>query len=144
MTGSVHAAIGAMIGKRLRNKPLAFLLGMGTHALGDMVPHHDMGPGETPLVFGTLAHIALVHGWNSPAFWAALGAVLPDFEHIPAELRKDPRRSEPMEEKYFPTHNATLPHLKWPWHVNWGIAFNIVLFLGGLYLAGTLGKRQQS
>lgn len=140
MTGSVHAAIGAMIGRRLRNKPLALIVGIGSHALGDMVPHHDMGPAETPLVFATLAHIALRHGWNSPPFWAALGAVLPDFEHIPAELRKDPRRSEPMPEKYFPTHNAQLPHLKWPWHINWGIAFNILLFVGGLYLADTLGK----
>jgi hypothetical protein len=140
MTGSVHAAIGAAIGKQLRSKPLALIIGIGSHVVGDMLPHHDMGAAEAPLVFATLAHIALRHGWNSPAFWAALGAVLPDFEHIPAELKKDPRRSEPMEEKYFPTHNAKLPHLKWPWHINSGIAFNILLFLGGLYLADTLGK----
>src|SRR5687767_1353113 len=116
MMGSVHAALGAALGKRIGNTPLAFAAGVASHLAGDVVPHHDMGPLEAPLVFGTVALMAYKHGWKSPQFFGAVGAILPDFEHIPAELRKDPRRHEPMEEKLFPTHNNQVPHGKWPLH----------------------------
>lgn len=139
MTGSVHAAIGAALGKRCVNKPLAFGAGLLSHLIGDLVPHHDMGPGETPIVFGTMARIVQQHGWDSPQFWGALGAILPDFEHIPAELKKDPRRHEPMAEKWFPTHNGKAKHGRWPLQEHWGVAMQIGLYLGCLYLAGTLG-----
>lgn len=143
MTGSVHAAIGAAVGRLVRNKPLAFVAGVASHGVGDMIPHHDMGPGETPIVFATLAKIAQVHGWNSPQFWGALGGVCPDFEHIPAELKKDPRRFWPMAEKWFPTHNGRLPHSSWPLAEKWGTLMQIVLYIGGLYLAGTLLKSRK-
>jgi hypothetical protein len=142
MTGSVHAAIGAALGRYIKNKPAAFAVGMFSHFVGDVVPHKDMGIGETPIVFATMARIAQQHGWNSPQFWGALGAILPDFEHIPAELRKDPRRHEPMEEKLFPTHNNTVDHGSWP-HPDWmGEAMQVALYLTGLYLAGTLGRKR--
>ena len=73
MTGSVHAAIGAALGRYIRNKPLAFVAGVTSHMVGDMVPHHDLGPGETPIVFATMARIAQQHGWYSAQFWGALG-----------------------------------------------------------------------
>lgn len=138
MTGFVHAALGAAIGKAIGNKPLAFCVGMVSHAVGDLIPHHDVGVMEAPLLTATMLRIIQQHGWNSPQFWGALGAVCPDFEHIPTELRKDPRRFEPMEEKWFPTHNSQLPHAKWPHDERWGHVMNFTLFLGGLYLAGTL------
>lgn len=144
MTGSVHAALGAAIGRFVRNKPLAFVLGVGSHFVGDVIPHHDMGAGETPIVFGTMARIVQQHGWNSPQFWGALGAICPDFEHIPAELRKDPRRFEPMEEKWFPTHNNKVAHAGWRHAEHWGVLMQIVLYLGGLYLAGTLGNAKHN
>ncbi len=144
MTGSVHAALGAAIGRFIPNKPLAFVAGVASHFAGDVVPHHDMGPGETPLVFATMARIAQQHGLNSPQFWGALGGICPDFEHIPAELKKDPRRHEPMDEKLFPTHNGRVAHGGWSWPEGWGIAMQVALFLGGLYLAGTLGKPKQN
>ena len=140
MMGSVHAALGAALGNRIKNKPLAFVAGIVSHLVGDMIPHHDMGPAEAPLVFGTVALVGHKHGWSSPQFLCAVGAILPDFEHIPAELRKDPRRHKPMSEKLFPTHNNRLPHSKWPLHESLGIVMNIVLYLGGLYLAGMLER----
>ena len=144
MTGFVHVALGAALGRFIQNKPAAFLAGMGSHLLGDVVPHLDMGAGEAPLVFGTLAQVVHRHGWNSPQFWGALGAICPDFEHIPAELRQDPRRFEKMEEKLFPTHTKRpyeLHHGTWPLDNKWGLALNFSLFVAGLWLAGTWGKK---
>ncbi len=98
MTGFVHAALGAAIGRYARNPVLAFALGFGSHIVGDVIPHLDMDIGETPLVFGTLAQVYREHGWKSGQFWGALGAVCPDFEHIPYELRADERevRADPQ------------------------------------------------
>lgn len=140
MTGSVHAALGAAIGRLVRNPVLAFVAGVVSHGVGDVIPHHDMGPAETPLVFGTLARIGQQHGLKSGQFWGALGGVCPDFEHIPAELRKDPRRFEAMDEKLFPTHNNRVKHAEWPHAEIWGVAMQIALFFVGLALAGTLGR----
>ncbi|HEX8550099.1 MAG TPA: hypothetical protein VF681_00950 [Abditibacteriaceae bacterium] len=142
MTGSVHAAIGALIGSKIKNKPLAFAAGMFSHFVGDVVPHHDMGTIETPIVFATMARIGQQHGWNSSEFWGALGAICPDFEHIPAELRKDPRRFEAMPEKLFPTHNGTVEHGTWNLPKWTGEAMQVGLYLGALYLAGTLGRKK--
>lgn len=143
MTGFVHAAIGAAIGKHVRHPALAFAAGVASHVVGDVVPHYDMDIGETPLVFGTLGYLAYEHGWKSPEFWGALGAVCPDFEHIPYELNQDPRRFEPMEEKFIPTHNNTLPHGRWPLEPKWGVFLNFCLFLTGLWIAGSLHKKGQ-
>lgn len=141
--GSVHAAIGAAIGRYVSSAPLAFALGVLSHAAGDAIPHQDLGAEETPLVFFTMARVAQQHGWKSPQFWGALGAICPDFEHVPAELRQDPRRFEPMPEKLFPTHNGTLKHARWKFGKDSGIAMQIVLYLGCLWLAGTLGEARE-
>lgn len=143
MTGFVHAALGAAIGRYAKNPVLAFALGFGSHIVGDVIPHLDMDIGETPLVFGTLAQIYRQHGWKSGQFWGALGAVCPDFEHIPYELKRDPRRFEPMKEKFIPTHNGQLPHGRWPFEDKWGVMLNFSLFILGLYLAGTLGRKKE-
>lgn len=140
MTGFVHAAIGAAIGKVIRNKPLAFAAGVLSHGLGDMIPHHDIGPTEAPLLLSTLLLIIERHGLDSSQFWCALGAICPDFEHIPTEIRKDPRRFAPMKEKKFPTHNGKLPHAQWPHDARLGMAMNIILVGGALYLAGIWAK----
>ncbi len=142
MTGSVHAAIGAALGRSVKSPVLAFALGVFSHFVGDVVPHHDMGATETPLVFATLARIGQQHGWKSAQFWGAIGGTIPDLEHIPAELRRDPHRMKPMAEKLFPTHNGTARHAGWPHAEIWGIAMQVALFLGGLWLAGSLGKKR--
>ena len=139
MTGFIHASIGAAIGRFVRNKPLAFGVGVFSHMVGDLIPHHDLGVSEAPLLTGTMARIVQQHGWNSPEFFGALGAVCPDFEHIPTELMKHPRRFEPMPEKKFPTHNGKLPHAGWPHDEKWGLAMNAIVFVGALYIGGVLG-----
>jgi hypothetical protein len=144
MTGFVHAAIGAALGRFIRNKPLAFAVGVLSHGVGDLIPHHDLGPAEAPLLVSTLGLIIEKHGWGSPQFWGALGAICPDFEHIPAEVRRDPRRFEPMEEKYFPTHNNTLPHAQWPYDERWGHVMNFTLVVGALALAGVFSSRRKA
>jgi hypothetical protein len=143
MTGSVHAAIGATIGRYIRNKPLAFGAGVFSHFVGDITPHHDLSAAEAPLVLATMLRIGQQHGWNSSEFWGALGGICPDFEHIPYELKKDPRRFEAMPEKWFPTHNGKAEHAKWPFDERWGVLMQIVLFIGGLYLSGTLGNSKK-
>lgn len=138
MTGFIHAAIGASLGRFIKNKPLAFAAGVLSHGVGDMIPHHDIGPTEAPLLASTLGLIILKHGFKSSQFWGALGAICPDFEHIPTEIKKDPRRFAPMKEKWYPTHNGKLPHAQWPHDERWGMAMNIILVFGALYIAGVL------
>jgi hypothetical protein len=139
MTGSVHAAVGALIGKHVKNKPLAFGLGVFSHLVGDIIPHHDLSAAEAPVVLGTMLRIGQQHGWTSSEFLAALGAICPDFEHIPYELKKDPRRFQAMDEKWFPTHNNKIKHAGWPWDERLGVAMQIGIYLGAMYLSGTLG-----
>lgn len=68
MTGFVHAALGAAIGRYTKNPVLSFVLGFSSHIVGDVVPHLDRDIGEVPLVFGTLAQVGRVHGWKSGQF----------------------------------------------------------------------------
>lgn len=141
MTGFVHAALGAALGRAIGHPLVAFGAGACSHVVGDVVPHYDMDIGEVPLVFGTLIYLAYEHGLKSPQFWGALGAVCPDFEHIPYELKKDPRRYGAMKEKWVPTHNGKLRHGAWPFLSKWGVMLNFSLFIAGLLLAGTLAKK---
>ncbi len=143
MTGFVHAALGAALGRFIKNKPVAFAVGFASHLLGDVVPHKDMGIGELPLLGGTLFHIIHRHGVKSPQFWGALGAISPDFEHIYYELKKDPRRFAPMKEKFFPTHTRRayqLEHGTWPLGEKWGLMMTFSLFVIGLWLADAVGR----
>ncbi len=144
MTGFVHAALGAALGRAIKNPLVAFGAGAASHVIGDVVPHHDMDIGEVPLVFGAVIYIAYVHGLKSPQFWGALGAISPDFEHISYELKKDPRRFKAMKEKFVPTHNGKLEHGTWPIEEKWGVMLNFSLFIAGLWLAGTLKKHSKT
>lgn len=140
MTGTVHAAIGAAIGRATANAPLAFGLGVVSHYVGDIVPHKDLGTGEVPVLIGTMAAITYRHGWKSPQFWGALGAICPDFEHILPELKRDPRRFGAMPEKKFPTHNGRARHAGWRFSYASGFAMQVALLFAGLYFAGTFEK----
>ena len=142
MTGSVHAAIGAAIGRYVRIKPLAFALGVLSHGVGDVIPHHDVGTWEAPVLLGTMAAIVKKYGVDSPEFWGALGAICPDFEHIPAELRRDPNRFELNTSKLFPTHNGQIEHAGWPFDERLGSAAQIALWAAGLWLAGVWATRK--
>ena len=97
---TTHALVGAALGRITRNSRLSFLLGIASHALGDVLPHreHPLAV-DAPLAVTTLALLGKGYGWNSPEWMGALGAVLPDGEHLPTVLGW--RRAE---EEVFPTH----------------------------------------
>ncbi len=82
MTGAVHASIGAGVGSFCKNKSTAFVSGVISHLVADMLPHKDLSPAiEVPLLLGALAGIAAWKGLDSPEFWGAVGGVIPDSEH---------------------------------------------------------------
>lgn len=92
--------IGAAIGSLIKNKPGSFTAGIVSHVLADLLPHRDFNPAvEVPLMAGTMAAIAGLHGVDSPEFLGALGAIAPDTEHalsITGFITN--------EQKVFPTH----------------------------------------
>ncbi|NIM04980.1 MAG: hypothetical protein GTO55_03310, partial [Armatimonadetes bacterium] len=102
MICGVHAFIGATLGKALKSKSRAFLAGVITHFFLDLTPHRDFSvPTETVLALTALAVIGSSQGWNSPAFWGALGGVVPDIENAISQVRGGGR---PL----FPSHNDRL------------------------------------
>ena len=83
MIGAVHAGIGAALGGLLQDRKLAFIAGFLSHMFADAVPHKDFSPTvEIVLLAGTMKIIASRHGVDSPQFWGAVGATLPDLEHV--------------------------------------------------------------
>ena len=100
MMGAVHAGIGAAVGSLCKTKPGAFLAGIASHVIADIIPHTDYPPAiEVPLVAAALAGIAAWRGADSPEFWGAAGGVAPDLEHGLKELGLITD-----EREVFPTH----------------------------------------
>jgi hypothetical protein len=82
MMGAVHAILGAAVGSLSARRGVAFLGGVGTHLVGDLAPHKDYGARtEVPLLAAALWWVGARCGWNSPAFWGALGGAAPDLEN---------------------------------------------------------------
>lgn len=81
----------------------------------------------------TGAHRSATRLEFSTILWRA-GRGLPDFERIPTELRRDPRRFAPMPEKLFPTHDGKIPHAAWPHDHRWGLAMNAALFGSAVFI----------
>ncbi len=106
MTGSGHACIGALAGAIARRPGSAFVLGLASHVICDIIPHGE-APAALDLVLtgAALGGIAAGFGARSPEFAGAVGAALPDVEHglVLAGLMG-------RESCIFPTHNGVLPH----------------------------------
>jgi hypothetical protein len=82
MMNAVHAILGAAVGSLSARKDVAFLAGVGTHLVGDLLPHKDYGPAtELPLVAAALWWVGARRGWNSSTFWGAVGGAAPDIEN---------------------------------------------------------------
>jgi hypothetical protein len=82
MMSAVHAILGAAAGSLSSRRSLALLAGVGTHLVGDLLPHRDYGAAtELPLVAAALWWVGARRGWNSPAFWGAVGGAVPDIEN---------------------------------------------------------------
>jgi len=106
MMAAVHAVVGAAAGRRLRRPAAALAAGVGTHLVGDLIPHRDFPLAlELPLMLAALALLARGRGVTSPTLWGALGGVLPDVENGLHLMGLVPERA-----KLFPTHNGVLPH----------------------------------
>lgn len=121
-----HAMTGGALGLKLTNSPFeAFLIGLASHALLDVIPHTNP-PLKSP---GTQAYLAadgllLYDAWrrndyDDRIFWGALGGVLPDLEQRPGYTG----------EKVFPTHNGTLKHGK---HLNRTAATLLMIAINGI------------
>ncbi len=111
-----HACLNAAAG-RLMKKPLkAFAVGVAAHALLDLTPHKDISAHKAEGL-GVLIILGLVGsscGWSSPAFWCAMGGVLPDVEQVLPWT--DPERGR---HRWFPTHSPVFHSLGPPWASQW-------------------------
>jgi hypothetical protein len=82
MMAWTHAMIGAAVGSRTDTPQAAFLAGVVSHGLADLVPHRDYNiPIELPLLCVALASIAYRYGLESRQFWGAVGGFSPDIEN---------------------------------------------------------------
>ncbi len=100
-----HTGINAAVGRLFSSPFAAFAVGVAGHALLDLVPHKDISAhkAEGTMVFLMLGIIGSSCGWSSPAFWCAMGGVLPDVEQVLPWT--DPKRGR---RRYFPTHSRRM------------------------------------
>lgn len=106
MTGAAHVLLGAAAGHCTGHPVAAFVAGVASHALGDLLPHRDFDLAvEAPLTAAALVAIGAWHGLDSPAFAGAIGGVLPDLENAAEKVALIP-----PEQSRFPTHNGRWPH----------------------------------
>jgi hypothetical protein len=106
-----HACVNAAAGRLFRNPVTAFAVGVAAHALLDLVPHKDVSAhkAEGLLVLVMLGLVGSSCGVKSPAFWCAMGGVLPDVEQVLPWT--DPKRGR---HRWFPTHNRRYHSLQVP------------------------------
>jgi len=82
MTCAAHAILAAAVGALTRSRSRAFLAGIGTHLVSDLIPHRDFSPPvEMALTAAALMAVGGIAGFDSPAFAGAVGGVAPDAEH---------------------------------------------------------------
>lgn len=106
MICAVHAAIGAALGKFIGDRPGAFVAGVLSHWVADLLPHKDFTPQvEAPLLAATLGVLALRCGIASPEFVGACGAVAPDLENAAVVVHVLPR-----DKMIFPSHRGEHRH----------------------------------
>lgn len=126
MTGFVHALVGSAVSRLARSRRGAYALGVVSHAVGDILPHHELPlPADATLTAGLLGWVVARHGLRSRELAGALGALSPDAEHLPTflGLKGD-------EGKLFVTHGGpvSVPHGPKP-----GCdALQVLLLLGAL------------
>jgi len=129
-----HMATGVLVGTRCSGPADALVAGVALHAIGDMTPHGEVDDrsfevGSTAV--GILA-LAARYGPRSPVLWGAIGAVLPDVEHVL------PRRLREATGPLFPTHRFSWLHNNGPLAVPaW-----LQVLGGGAVLGGLLARRR--
>jgi len=106
-----HACVNAAAGRLFKSPVAAFGVGVTSHAVLDLIPHKDVSAhkAEGLLVLTIMGIIATSCGLKSPAFWCAMGGVLPDVEQVLPWT--DPKRGR---HRWFPTHQRGFHSLKIP------------------------------
>ncbi len=126
MTIIPHALTGAVLGRLIfRKRYLAFLAGIGSHFLLDLIPHWDyltIKAGAINTVLALIGVAILSLRFKDPyLFWGSAGAMIPDLEIAAKALGLS---DYPL---YFPTHSGAIPHIQIsPW---WGIPLQAILSL---------------
>lgn len=74
--------LAGAVGTFTRSRGRAFLAGIATHLLADLVPHRDFAvTAEVVMAAAALAAVGVVAGFDSPALAGAIGGVAPDIEN---------------------------------------------------------------
>jgi hypothetical protein len=112
--GAVHLATGFAVGSHARTVPGGFVAGFVSHAVFDVIPHHDYhkAPAALADLAGGLAVLALMirrhrrAGRLGPSLAGAVGAAVPDVENamwwlgvIPGEARRYPTHGGPLRQR---------------------------------------------
>lgn len=105
MDATPHLAFGAALGMRVRSPLLAFALGVGSHAVLDLIPHFNY-TGWRPVSPALVADVAVAAGVAlliariAPRPWGALagatGAAFPDVERVLMGHAKDFLQRPPL------------------------------------------------
>lgn len=128
---SLHVATGAAGGALTRSRPAAIALGLALHALGDRMPHQDIGSRRFEIRSGVVCALALIarHGPLSPVVLGALASSAPDVEHVV-------RLPRPGGRKLFPSHRIH------GWHRAGGVPAWAQLLAAGAILGAVLNSRR--
>jgi hypothetical protein len=120
---SLHVATGGVVGALAGSRRSALLLGLLAHALGDAVPHQDVASRRFETLSGVagLGLLAATRGALDPAVVGAVGASVPDVEHVLPLPRPNGR-------KLFPSHRFH------GWHRAGGVPASVQLLAAGVLL----------
>jgi hypothetical protein len=129
---SLHVATGGLVGALSGSRRSAFVLGLVAHALGDAVPHQDVAsrPFETFSGFAGVGLLAAARGAFDPVVVGAVGASVPDVEHVLPLPR-------PGGRKLFPSHRIR------GWHKAGGVPASVQLLTAGALLGALAASRQR-
>ncbi|MGH3042175.1 MAG: hypothetical protein ACRDNG_10650 [Gaiellaceae bacterium] len=134
MIVSLHVATGGLVGAVAGSRGRALALGLLAHAAGDALPHQDVASRrfETVSGFAVLGLLAAACGPLSPVVAGAVGASVPDVEHVLPLPR-------PGGRKLFPSHRVR------GWHRSGGLPASVQLLaagalLGALAAGGLYGR----
>jgi hypothetical protein len=123
MIVSLHVATGGLVGALAGSRRRALVLGLLAHAAGDGIPHQDVASRrfETLSGFAGLGLLAAARGPLDPVVVGAVGASVPDVEHVLPFPR-------PGGRKLFPSHRIR------GWHRSGGLPASVQLLVAGAIL----------
>ena len=133
MIVSMHVATGAAGGLLAGSPVAAAIAGPVLHALGDRIPHEDIGSRRFEVTSGVLSVLALgvVRGPLDAATVGAVASAAPDLEHVL-------RLPRPGGRKLFPSHRIP------GFHRPGGVSATAQLLVAGLLLGALLANGRRA